>query len=256
MAATNTGDWNWNPQPTAVPAARSASSAPPRPANATSTPAVYAAPCQRASPSRAPARPTAFIASTGKTQGIRLRISPPRKANPSRRRRPMVGGRGGRCLGWRAARHRSPARCGRGRQDARQPTLGLERLAGSQRQREAACQTVRGCAALSWIVPGASRDEPGVVHGGGGQLGALHEQRAVAPDHRVPGRRPRHLPVESGEQRRLGEGEPFPPEDRAGSRLPPARRCRGRPASSACALMLVATTRPGVTVTGSSTSPI
>ncbi len=40
IAATNTGDWNWNPQPAAVPAARTASRAAQSPANAASTPAV------------------------------------------------------------------------------------------------------------------------------------------------------------------------------------------------------------------------
>ena len=49
----------------------------------------------RALPRAAPASPTTFNASTGNTHGIRLRISPPRKATPSRRCSLIVGGRGG-----------------------------------------------------------------------------------------------------------------------------------------------------------------
>ena len=40
MPTTNTGDWNWNPQPAAAPAARVANNAPASAANVTSTPAV------------------------------------------------------------------------------------------------------------------------------------------------------------------------------------------------------------------------
>ena len=40
VTATKAGDWNWNPQPAAFPAARNASSTPPSAANAASTPPV------------------------------------------------------------------------------------------------------------------------------------------------------------------------------------------------------------------------
>ena len=86
MAATNTATGTGTPTPPPLPAARAASKAPPtqqkrhdqhpaherRPASA---------PCAPAARRQSRASPTAFIASTGNTQGIRLRISPPRKAN-------------------------------------------------------------------------------------------------------------------------------------------------------------------------------
>ncbi len=40
IAATNTGEANWKPQPAAVPIARAVSNAPARPTNVASTPAV------------------------------------------------------------------------------------------------------------------------------------------------------------------------------------------------------------------------
>ena len=40
IPATKAGAWNWNPQPATAPPARAASSTPPSPANAASTPAV------------------------------------------------------------------------------------------------------------------------------------------------------------------------------------------------------------------------
>ena len=132
-------------------------------------------------PRAAPASPTTFNASTGNTQGIRLRISPPRNASPSMRcrlhrrrlRRHRAGGSVQRDVGLQAAPVAD-------RQDARQPVLRPERLARPQRQREPAVpdgQRLGGTVADGARAVG---NEPGVDHGGRRQLGALHQQRSVA----------------------------------------------------------------------------
>ncbi len=96
-APTTTGDCSWKPQPTAAPAALAASTRPARPRNVTSTPARKASPCALASPGwwAWAARLAAFIDSTGNTQGIRLRISPPTKANSTAETRPRSAPGGG-----------------------------------------------------------------------------------------------------------------------------------------------------------------
>ena len=83
MPATKTGEVNWKPQPAATPAARAATSAPPMARKASTTPAAWARAAPRTAARGAPERramPMAFIARTGKTQGMRLRISPPSAA--------------------------------------------------------------------------------------------------------------------------------------------------------------------------------
>ncbi len=91
-APTTAGDCSWKPQPTAAPPALAASTRPARLRKATSTPARKARPWPRASPGSWAwaARLAAFIDSTGNTQGIRLRIRPPRKANSTAGRRPRL----------------------------------------------------------------------------------------------------------------------------------------------------------------------
>ncbi len=83
-AVTTAGDCSWKPHPTCSPAARSASSAPASATNVTTTPAANARPAtRRRGPSLCPgaASDSAFSDSTGNTQGIRLRISPPASAS-------------------------------------------------------------------------------------------------------------------------------------------------------------------------------
>ena len=83
--ATTAGDWSWKPQPIACPPARKISRTAANRAKLTSTPAVKARPSRRASAGAWAERVSdaAFIARTGKTHGIRLRISPPRRARPA-----------------------------------------------------------------------------------------------------------------------------------------------------------------------------
>ena len=82
----NHGCWNCRPQPTACPVAFSRTSAPASsqkenrmPAAAATNPARTA----RRSPPPWPTTASSFIDKTGRTQGIRLRMSPPRNARPS-----------------------------------------------------------------------------------------------------------------------------------------------------------------------------
>ena len=83
--AVTGGDCSWKPQPTASPAARSASRTPASSRKVVSTPARKARPSRRAwrGSWAAVASDAAFIARMGKTHGIRFRISPPRTANSS-----------------------------------------------------------------------------------------------------------------------------------------------------------------------------
>ena len=93
MAVVNTTDWNCTPQPAAPPAARTAIVAAPMLQNATMTPRQYSAAsrlmCARPVPESL-AMATAFIASTGSTHGIRLRISPPANASRSASTSPVA----------------------------------------------------------------------------------------------------------------------------------------------------------------------
>ncbi len=77
------GDCSWNPQPSCAPAARNAISAPASNQNDTMTPAPNASPwCRAAAPlSRCAAKPRTLSDRTGNTHGIRLRRSPPTRAN-------------------------------------------------------------------------------------------------------------------------------------------------------------------------------
>ena len=83
MTARNSGFWNWTPQPTVPPASRSIASPP---ASSMKLDTMPAAPARKRSRNWRRGAPTAdntddsFSASTGRTQGIRLRISPPRSA--------------------------------------------------------------------------------------------------------------------------------------------------------------------------------
>ena len=75
-----TDDCSWNPQPTAMPEARIASSIPPIMRNATRIPAVYNRPFKCVSLGSVPAISRTLIAlrlNIGKTQGIKLRRRPP-----------------------------------------------------------------------------------------------------------------------------------------------------------------------------------
>ena len=81
-AVTTTGDCSWNPQPSSCPAARSASSIMASSTNVTMTPAANASASRRivARSSWRVAKPSTLSDSTGKTQGMRLRIMPPTNA--------------------------------------------------------------------------------------------------------------------------------------------------------------------------------
>ncbi len=96
-APTTAGDCSWKPQPIAAPPAFSASSEPASARKVASTPARNARPWDRASFSwwAWAARLAAFIDSTGNTQGIRLRISPPIRAKATAPRRPRFAPSGG-----------------------------------------------------------------------------------------------------------------------------------------------------------------
>ena len=83
ITARNAGFWNWMPHPTVPPASRSVASPPARTRKLVTMPA---APARKRSRNTRRGAPTAvstadsFSARTGRTQGIRFRISPPRKA--------------------------------------------------------------------------------------------------------------------------------------------------------------------------------
>ena len=83
MAMRNQDCWNWMPQPTAMPAALTHTSAPARSRNETTMPAAEAKKLRltaRRSPPPWPTTPRSLIERTGSTQGMRLRISPPSTA--------------------------------------------------------------------------------------------------------------------------------------------------------------------------------
>ena len=82
-ADTKAGFWNWMPQPTAAPADRAMTAAVARSRNETRMPvAVARLPATTAPrpPSALFTSPTIFSDRTGSTQGIALRIRPPRNA--------------------------------------------------------------------------------------------------------------------------------------------------------------------------------
>ena len=86
MPERNHGFWNCRPQPTASPASLRPARAAASSRNAATIPADVARKAARTSPcARASSFTTlaSFIASTGSTQGIRFRISPPRSATAS-----------------------------------------------------------------------------------------------------------------------------------------------------------------------------
>ena len=82
-ALTTAGDCSWKPQPSSSPAARSKASAAPSATNVSTTPAANApASCRSVGRvSLCVAKPSTFNVSTGKTQGIRLRMRPPTSAD-------------------------------------------------------------------------------------------------------------------------------------------------------------------------------
>ena len=91
---TNAGDCSWNPHPSWLPPARRIASRPARAQNESSTPAAKTIPWRVTFLRSAPAwltKPRIFIPSTGKTHGMRLRMSPPTKARRSVPRRPSAG---------------------------------------------------------------------------------------------------------------------------------------------------------------------
>ncbi len=79
---TTTGDCSWKPHPIAAPPALAAIRITARARKVASTPPRKASPCARAARASCawPASEAAFMDKTGNTQGIRLRIRPPRKA--------------------------------------------------------------------------------------------------------------------------------------------------------------------------------
>ena len=149
--ATTGGDCSWKPQPIAEPAAFSAMSPLARARNVRTEPAPKASPCLRASAWAPPwpARDAAFIARIGNTQGIRLRISPPRKAKAAAAARPRLvspaGGLGRRSKAGGAWRRRAGVRCDLERLAIHRQYAGqsgrrfaaLECVAGGQRQGQA-----------------------------------------------------------------------------------------------------------------------
>src|SRR5688572_10672833 len=83
-AAMVAGDCSWNPQPSCSPPARAAISTLASARKASTTPAAYAsALLQRSRGSECCASARTLSDSTGNTQGMRLRIRPPRNANSS-----------------------------------------------------------------------------------------------------------------------------------------------------------------------------
>ena len=94
--ATNHGCCSWKPQPSAMPAERRPSTSAPMAAKALSTPSVYQLAWLRALARLAPlcASPTTFSERIGRTQGIRLRISPPSRPRASALSRPPRGSGG------------------------------------------------------------------------------------------------------------------------------------------------------------------
>ena len=182
MAATNTGDWNWNPQPAALPAARAASSAAPSAGERHQ----HAGGVGDGLPSRLAAR------RAGQTDHLHRQHrehaghqvedqpaqerEPQHALQPQRRRRRRHRTRGG-------AQHHVglPARCGRAPTGCRTaPSSGRNALPGRSASVKPPCQTVSGCAAPSRIAPARIGDEPGIGHGGRGQLRPVHQQRPVA----------------------------------------------------------------------------
>ena len=103
--------------------------------------------------------PTTFIASTGNTQGIRLRISPPRNASPSMRCRPRRAGCGGTAPA-RACSSTSVSRPLRSRTDSTPDSSSVARnaLPGFSASVKPPCRTVSGCAALSRMHAGLRRE--------------------------------------------------------------------------------------------------
>ena len=99
ISARNVGFWNCMPQPTVTPAARSAITTPARPRKNTNTPAADARKPPRTRPtdlSRACSALASLSDSTGRTQGIMFRISPPSSAisNTPQIADPTAGGVG------------------------------------------------------------------------------------------------------------------------------------------------------------------
>ena len=96
-SATNSGDWSWNPQPISAPSDLSTTRTPAKTQNDARTPNAYSAPWSRiarASRLSDPAKPSTLIDNTGSTQGMRLRINPPRKANMIAAARPGAAAAG------------------------------------------------------------------------------------------------------------------------------------------------------------------
>ena len=208
--------------------------------------------CRRR-PANAPCRapllpdPTTFIASTGNTQGIRLRISPPRNASPACAAAASSAVAAAPCLQRRAPQRRSPARSGRGSTGCPEsPFSGRNALPGRSAESEAALpdrQRLRGT-----VADGAGRigDEPGVDHRRWGQLRRPAPTASRPAHHRVPGRRSRHLPVGCGEQRRLRRRRRRARwADRAGSRASSGTQMSRHTSQFACALMSVAPSDEG-----------
>ena len=83
MIRMKAGDCSWKPHPISSPVALMARTIPAKAMNVPMTPAAYVRLCERSRArgvSRCLMRPKSFMEITGSTQGMRLRIRPPRKA--------------------------------------------------------------------------------------------------------------------------------------------------------------------------------
>ena len=94
---TNAGDWSWKPQPTCWPMDRKARRSPASAQNEAMTPAAKTSPWILVWRGWAPAclmKPRTFRDRTGRTQGMRFRMRPPRNANARAAGNPVVGAGG------------------------------------------------------------------------------------------------------------------------------------------------------------------
>ena len=175
IAATNTGDWNWNPHPAAAPAARAASSA----ARQAGKRAPAHRRCRQQPASER--RRTALPRQTHRLQrqhrkyaGHQVEYHPAKERQPKHALQPhhrRWRRHDARCRAHRDVRLQ-PATVAH-RQHARHVAIRLKGLAGLQRQGEASPPDGERLRGTISDEAGRSGNEPGIDHRGRRQLGPL-----------------------------------------------------------------------------------